>query len=501
MAQYTTPGVYIVDNNAFPNAVVEVETAVPAFIGYTEIACDGSVPKQNVPTYIESLADYVRMFGGPSKAVFTLTQSDDKSRYVVTQDPASRFFLYYAVCLYFANGGGPAYVLSIGNYRDAIQNGKKAADFVSAPDPADPAALSPLDALKNVLDVTLLVAPDTVLLDGAASCYGFWRAALAHCGTMQNRVALIDIFNGDQARTLSADSDVISADETGFRSLIGTDFLSYGAAYYPWLNCAVVDNGTMTYANLTSDSVAVLRQALKDELGAQAGDQLSNSIDTITDVTGIHNQLSSVSPLYRRMCADMLERVNLLPPCGAIAGVYARVDGNQGVFTAPANTTVDLAVTPAVDISTEEQSDLNTPLDGRAVNAIRTFAGRGLVIWGARTLDGNSAAWRYINVRRTAIMLEQSIKAAAMAYVFAPNVSTTWSTVENIISTFLDAQWRAGALQGSQAQDAYAVSVGLGSTMTGGDVLDGYMRVTIKVAISHPGEFIDMTFQQQMPTS
>ena len=93
MAQYKTPGVYVVEENAFPNAVVEVPTAVPAFIGYTETAHDGTESRQYVPTQIGSLADYAKIFGGPSKAAFTLAQSVDKTQYIVAQDPASRFFL------------------------------------------------------------------------------------------------------------------------------------------------------------------------------------------------------------------------------------------------------------------------------------------------------------------------------------------------------------------------------------------------------------------------
>jgi len=282
-------------------------------------------------------------------------------------------------------------------------------------------------------------------------------------------MALIDIFNGDQSRTHASDTDVISGANTGFRNLVGTDFLKYGAAYYPWLNCDVVDSGKVTYANLNSDSLVALRQALNDELATlnpppsapqltkmqelyaalslqvndasgkpltdsdgnplpyDKGDMQANAINAAAAVTRIHAQLNSVSPVYQRICADMLKRANVLPPCGAIAGVYARVDSNQGVFAAPANTGINLAVTPVVEISAEDQEDLNVPQDGRAVNAIRTIPGRGLVIWGARTLDGNSGDWRYINVRRTMLMLEQSIKAAVMTYVFAPNVSTPGS--------------------------------------------------------------------------
>lgn len=524
--QYKTPGVYIVEKDAFPNTVVEVPTAIPAFLGYTETAADGPVSKKWVPTYIESMADYMKYFGGPCAPVFSLTPNADKKSYVIGQDSSTRFFLYHCVALYFANGGGPAYVVSVGSYDDAVNNGKAADDFLPQPDPKNLTLEAPFDALKKVLDVTLIVAPDTTLLSNVDDWNNVWGQALHHCGHMQSRMAIIDIYDGDKRRTHDADSDVISG-SNGFREKIGTQFLNYGTAYYPWVNFNVVDENSITYYNLDDTSLAALTDALNAELGSMNPQPAASMVTRMqalyknnlqrqvidsqgNPLTGdgataairrYHNQLLQVSPLYKRIVKDMLKQVNLLPPCSAMAGVYALIDATQGVSRAPANTSIALAVSPAVDISEEDQQDLNMPLDGRAVNAIRTIPGRGLVVWGARTLDGNSQDWRYINVRRTLIMLEQSIKAAVMTYVFAPNDASTWVAVQNMISNFLINQWKDGALAGAKPQDAFSVAVGLGTTMTGNDILDGYMRVTIKVAIVHPAEFIELTFQQQMQVS
>ncbi|MCB1937298.1 MAG: phage tail sheath family protein, partial [Nitrosomonas sp.] len=123
------------------------------------------------------------------------------------------------------------------------------------------------------------------------------------------------------------------------------------------------------------------------------------------------------------------------------------------------------------------------------------------LVWGARTLDGNSLDWRYINVRRTMIMLEESIKLAAKAYVFEPNVSNTWVTIKSMISNFLTSIWKRGGLAGATPDDAFGVFVGLGETMTPQDILDGVLRVTVLVALSRPAEFIEITFQQQMQKS
>ena len=117
------------------------------------------------------------------------------------------------------------------------------------------------------------------------------------------------------------------------------------------------------------------------------------------------------------------------------------------------------------------------------------------------SLDGNSQDWRYISVRRTVIYIEQSIKYAAEPYVFAPNVATTWSNVKAMITNFLTNAWQQGALAGAKADDAFTVDVGLGTTMTPVDILDGIMRISVKIAVTRPAEFIVITFEQKMQQS
>ena len=193
--------------------------------------------------------------------------------------------------------------------------------------------------------------------------------------------------------------------------------------------------------------------------------------------------------------------VNLLPPSALMAGVFTTVDNTRGVWKAPANVSLAGVVSPSVNISHDEQEDLNVTPQGKSINAIRAFTGEGVLVWGARTLDGNSLDWRYINVRRTMIMLEESIRLANKAYVFEPNVANTWVTIKSMISNFLNGIWKRGGLAGATPEDAFAVFVGLGETMTPEDILEGILRVTVLVAISRPAEFIEITFQQQMQKS
>ncbi|MDD5033806.1 MAG: phage tail sheath C-terminal domain-containing protein [Methylococcaceae bacterium] len=500
-AQIKTPGVYIKELNAFPNSVVEVATAVPAFIGYTEKALRGTTSLLNVPTRITSLKEYVDNFGGAPKTQFGF--STDKPE-VLAADPATSFLLYYSLRLFFDNGGGPCYIVSVGSY-DSAAAGKQANDFTAA-----------LPELVKEQEPTLVVAPDAVLLaiDGWQTVC---QQVLLHCVKMQSRIALFDVFDGNKARTHD-DKDVITGQD-GFRNKVPNDNLNYAVAYYPWVNTSIVDAADVNYSflkeadreKLITDQQAVIKQLFPEDPPGTANPKaaelsaLWDKIKTVaTDAAELkrnHQALFAISESYRNLMGEIRRQLNVLPPAAALAGVYTRVDNTVGVFKAPANTGINSVISPTVNITHDEQEDLNVPLDGKAINAIRTFPGRGVLIWGARTLDGNSQDWRYINVRRTLIMLEQSIKQAAQAYVFAPNNAGTWVTVANTISNYLTNKWKEGALVGATPPEAFSVDVGLGSTMTANDILDGFMLVTVKVAIVRPAEFIVITFQQKMQTS
>ena len=495
MAEYKTPGVYIVEHDAFPNSVVEVPTAVPAFIGYTEKARSGTKDLTGKPTRITSYGEYQQVFGGAPEQRISFKVEDDKP--VLTWKDDSRFLLEAGMRLFFANGGGPCWVVSVGGYGTVDKPTKKTAQVF----------IDPLAELEKEPEPTAIVTPDTVLLSRGDHAK-VAQAVQAHCAKMQSRMAILDVHDGHLPRT-GGDDDVISGVD-GFRNGIGTEGLQFGAAYYPWLNTSLFD---ATYSQIDDDDRSALSTWLADQAKADAAPRETKAelLSLIGEVAEhhsdpkrpkqIHIALKTALPAYVNLMKDMAALLNLQPPSAAMAGVWTMVDNTLGVWKAPANVSVGSVVSPAVEITSEQQEDLNAPLDGKAVNAIRTFTGRGVLVWGARTLDANSQDWRYINVRRTMIMLEQSIKVAAEAYVFAPNDASTWVTVKSMIENFLTNQWKAGALAGTKPADAFDVAVGLGSTMTGNDILDGYMRVTVRVAVTRPAEFIVITFQQKMQTS
>jgi hypothetical protein len=190
--------------------------------------------------------------------------------------------------------------------------------------------------------------------------------------------------------------------------------------------------------------------------------------------------------------------LNLMPPSALLAGIYAQVDNHQGVWKAPTNISLNGVLATAVAIDNADQEDLNISLDGKSVNALRSFVGRGILVWGARTLDGNSNEARYINVRRTLNMIEDSCQRALQALSFEPNTAPTWLMTRAQLENFLFSLWRQGALFGAKPEDAYAVRLGLGQTMTQQDLQDGLLKMELMLALVRPAEFVVVRIAQNM---
>lgn len=204
---------------------------------------------------------------------------------------------------------------------------------------------------------------------------------------------------------------------------------------------------------------------------------------------------------YNRIITEINNLPMTLPPSCAMAGIYARVDADRGVWKAPANVSVNYVVEPTRRVTHEEQKDLNVHTTGKSVNAIRFFTGKGILVWGARTLAGNDNEWRYVPVRRFFNMVEESVEKATEQFVFEPNDANTWVKVRAMIENFLVLQWRAGALAGAKPEEAFYVRVGLGETMTANDILNGIMNVEIGMAAVRPAEFIILKFSHKMQES
>jgi phage tail sheath protein FI len=206
--------------------------------------------------------------------------------------------------------------------------------------------------------------------------------------------------------------------------------------------------------------------------------------------------------VYNLIKTLLLDHYITVPPSGAVAGVYAAVDSSRGVWKAPANVGVADVVEPMVRLDNAHQDELNVdPTTGKSINALRAFAGKGVLVWGARTLAGNDNEWRYVPVRRFFNMVEESVKKSSYWAVFEPNDANTWIKVRGMIENYLTQKWRDGALAGATTKDAFFVRCGLGTTMNAQDILEGRMNVEIGMAVVRPAEFIILKFSHKLQTS
>lgn len=519
-----TPGVYIQELNAFPNSVVPVATAVPAFIGYTPQASYEGKSYYNKPTKITSFAEFQAIFCLPDppapaapakqyspqyylvKQKSEPTEGDyvqlDGSFYSILPDPETVYYMYNSIRLFYENGGGDAYIVSIGTYGPPAGKPMDAPGQIVNLNVTLDDLQKGLALLLNEEEPTMYICPEATLLS-VDNNGTLMESMLLQNEEMQTCISVLDIIGGR-----NPDPIMYTEDITTFRSKTGTNGLSYGTAYYPFVGTTIMQSSDIDYSNLFGGDIKQLSAILNpaDNPNPQAA-SIINGIENPgakpLTVTQNNNALLIASKSYSVIMKHVLKDANMLPPSGGMAGVMTVNDNQFGVWNAPANTSMVGAAELPIQLSASQQAGLNVDaVSGKSVNAIRFFkGGLGILIWGARTLDGNSQDWRYLSVRRTMIFLEQSCKLAAHAYVFQPNDKNTWEAVKSMITSFLTSVWKEGGLQGAQSADAFQVQCGLGTTMTAEDILNGFMRVSVKVAVTHPAEFIVITFQQEMAKS
>jgi phage tail sheath protein FI len=483
-----TPGVYVVEESKFPPSVVPVETAIPAFVGYTRTTQFRGESLINRPVAVNDLLEFQAVFGGPpSIGSFAVTVDEAGAVVGAVSNPNTgangRFRLAHALRHFYDNGGGRCYVVSIGNYSASGVTG----------DIAD-AHLAGLNAVAREDEPTLLVMPDLSGMAPAdpgnagqvaavrASYHSVLVQALNQCATLGDRFLVCDLWDG-----ATAGSNGITA----FRNGIGTRNLKYGAVYHPFIRTTIPwswDEGTITVA----------QNARRNDDGSVTRPSPHNGMT----LTALKTHATNANPLIYANVRAELGRFNVtLPPAAAVAGVYATVDRTRGVWKSPANESLASVESLTVAIDQDLNDNMNVDTTGKSINAVREFAGKGFLVWGARTLAGNDNEWRYVSVRRFFNMVEESCRKATEPFVFEPNDAGTWIKVKAMIENFLVVQWRDGALAGAKPEDAFFVRVGLGSTMTAQDILEGRMIVEIGMAVVRPAEFIVLRFSHKMQES
>jgi len=572
MLNLKTPGVSVEEITRLPYSVSLSDTAIPAFIGYTDFATVG----YNKPFKISSFLQYEQYFGKAKQESIQLKDVEGKGVTVVT--PQIQFLMYYSLQMYFANGGGPCYIVSVGNYTSAEV---KYTDLKTG-----------LDKIENSNEPTLIVFPDAVSLTDQEEFYTLYNKAITQAEQVKNRFVILDTYYGNST-TSSENLNTIKY----FRNKVNSS--SYAAAYFPHLktilNYTFDENETpITHIGLQNagqtsavfyageiaaldelkrlaseeissgsanafvladlldqaiaiaeevneaaddthgeipDTKAVLTEAIEeakivvnaiydgviddfmipDDLDENAPvfsgefEALKTAILNVKDEKGAANGITlknlelSNSGLYNQVKNEIRSLHVVLPPSSTMAGVYGRVDNIRGVWKAPANVSLNYVVAPTEKVSDQEQSGLNVDVSGISINAIRTFTGKGTLVWGARTLDGRDKKeenldneWKYVHVRRYYDMIEQSINEALKQFINQPNITYTWLRAKTMLENFLNQQWLDGALAGNTPKEAYDVEV------EGNKDEPKTMDVTVKIALVRPAEFIVLNFSHQL---
>lgn len=456
-----TPGVYIEEISNFPPSVASVDTAVPAFIGYTD-KDDKKLKPQKIYSLLDFEEKYCDFLSWKLTYDVNSTKGDEKNNGI--EEAFSWNRLYYHMQLYFANGGGKCYIISLGP-KPKGGDGSKAAFLMG------------LEVLLREDEPTLILMPEASELSHQ-SCMEVYKAALKQASELMDRFVIMDV---PETENPKENDDPIKK----FRNGIGTENLAYGAGYTPYVNSTVG-----LYDRVSNNNILFKETTINED---DKGKRTKSVTNPVIDPGNMNRQ---------NMIRSIKEQKLVMSPCAAIAGVYATIDGSRGVWKSPANVSLNFVSGLTRKISHVEHGELNIDPDGgKSINAIRTFVGKGIMVWGARTLAGNDNEWRYINVRRFYNFVEESIKKATQQFVFEPNDANTWVRVSTMIENFLTNLWRQGALTGATPKEAFFVKVDLGVTMTMDDILNGIMNIEIGLAVVRPAEFIILKFSQKVQES
>ena len=444
---YTYPGVYIEEVSSGVRPIESASTSTAAFIGQTKKGSDA-------PTLIFSWTDYVNQFGD-------IQDLGDKP------DPMG-----LAVYTFFLNGGGAAYIVKVDN---------------------DAGYTNAFAALEKIRDISIICLPGKTWGTGinAATDTGIIGSAVSHAEEMQNRMVIVDV-----------DAGVKLVDKNAATGL-SLPSAPFSVTYYPWLEVANPffapgdEEPTITLAaadaNVTAakTDVTTAENAVATEIEAKADAEV---IQTAKEVL---RKAQNALKAAERVRASLLPPTFTIAPSSFAAGMWAKIDGRRGVWKAPAG--VESSLLGVAGLADDVDDKLQGQLNPVGINCIRKIPGAGPVIWGSRTLSTlTDPEWRYVPVRRTANMIEESIYTNIQWAVFEPNDHRLWSSLRVNIDAFMNGLWRAGAFQGEKAPDAYFVRCGLGATMKQDDIDAGRVIVEVGFAPLKPAEFVIVRIQQKV---
>jgi phage tail sheath protein FI len=302
-------------------------------------------------------------------------------------------------------------------------------------------------------------------------------------------------------RTLSGGSDGAAPGSSDYKDFFGTQLVKIKD-----VSIIVLPGKPLTDANRTIVDAAIAHcEATKSRMTI-IDPPVSTELKTAADVTALgaptktygvlyYPWLKVPNPFYDADKNPAAAQTLTIAPSAAAAGMWGKIDGRRGVWKAPAG--VNTGLLGVVGAEYEVEDGIQAQLNPLGINAVRRFPRFGHVFWGARTLATNAdPEWRYVPIRRTAIMIERSIFEGIQWAVFEPNNHNLWASLRLNIGNFMDGLFRSGAFQGERASDAYFVRCGLGDTMTQGDIDAGRVIAVVGFAPLKPAEFVIVRIQQ-----
>ncbi|WP_457624921.1 phage tail sheath family protein [Persephonella sp.] len=320
------------------------------------------------------------------------------------------------------------------------------------------------------------------ILNMSASVYGFFQNGGKRC-------YIVKVPDITQSSIVGTDGG--PGKRTGLYSLEEVDEVSIIVT--PGITDNSIQTQIIAHCEKMKDRIAVLD--IPEESGKTDAVDFVKNLSSDKGYAAVYYPWIKV-PVEReeKLGGDTEEKIVLeerfIPPSGYVAGVYARTDAERGVHKAPANETL-LGVTELkFKITNNDQENLNE----NNVNCIRSFPGRGVRVWGARTIASNEL-WRYVNVRRLFMFIEESIEEGIQWVVFEPNDKALWDRVKQSISSFLITLWKNGALMGSTPEEAFFVKCDE-TTMTPDDIDNGRLVCEVGIAPVRPAEFVIIKIAQ-----
>jgi phage tail sheath protein FI len=515
MPSYLTPGVYVEEVDRGSKPLSAVGTAVAAFVGFTaKYPTDDPDDADGLkPRLVTNWSQFETLYGGLVKGAL----------------------LPHAVRGYFDNGGGSCYIVRI-PHRKVAGPGQPRALPAAAPagaPPSDkPADEKPvLEISAKLDDPSIEVAVEVprqgdgntfnlIVSSGGRTVETYSKVTLAAgehevaTAVATSKLIQVKVASGVKGgvpavghyKVSPADSnrepvtfggfDGNEAERTGIRGLVIADAVTM-VAVPDLYTAALRDDGT-----LDEDLWKSVQTSLVTHCEGQA-----NRMAILDAPPGLSPQkvgewrvASNIASKFATVYYPWITVANsagtngdrnlTIPPCGHIAGIWARNDDTRGVWKAPANEVIQGALDVATKITKEEQGFLNP----EGVNCIRPFGTRGIRVWGARTLS-NDPSWQYVNVRRLFNMIETTIMEGTQWVVFEPNDQTLWERVKRTISAFLLGLWRDGALFGATAEQAFYVKCDA-ETNPPDSIDQGKLIVEVGIAPVKPAEFVIFRISQ-----